>query len=41
MQERARVVGQKLREEDGVAQAVRVIEAICAARPTGSLIGGS
>ena len=41
MQERARAVGQKLREEDGVAQAVRVIEAIRAARPASSLIGGS
>ena len=32
MQERARAVGHTLREEDGVAPAVRVIEAICAAR---------
>jgi len=31
MQERARAVGHTLREEDGVAQAVRVIEAIRAA----------
>jgi len=32
MQERARAVGHTLRQEDGVAQAVRVIEAIRAAR---------
>jgi len=41
MQERARAVGQTLRKEDGVAQAVRIIEAILAARTTSSLIGGS
>jgi sterol 3beta-glucosyltransferase len=41
MQDRARAVGQTLREEDGVAQAVQVIEAILAERPTGSLIGRS
>jgi len=28
MQGRARAIGQKLREEDGVAQAVRIIEEI-------------
>ena len=36
MQERARAVGHTLKEEDGVAQAVRIIETIHAARPTGS-----
>jgi len=41
MQDRARAVGQTLRKEDGVAQAVRIIEAILAARTTSSLIGGS
>ena len=41
MQERARAVGQTLKEEDGVAQAVRIIETMHAARPTGSLLGGS
>ncbi len=41
MQDRAKALGQNLREEDGIAQAVQVIEAICAARPTGSMIGGS
>ena len=41
MQERARAVGHTLKEEDGVAQAVRIIETIHAARPTGSLLGGS
>jgi UDP:flavonoid glycosyltransferase YjiC (YdhE family) len=33
MQERARAVGQHLREEDGIAQAVRIIEAIRATQP--------
>ncbi len=41
MQERARAVGHTLQEEDGVAQAVRIIETIRAARPTSSLLGGS
>ena len=36
MQERARTLGQYLREEDGIAQAVRIIEAI-RATPTGRL----
>jgi hypothetical protein len=36
MQEQARAVGQTLKEEDGIALAVRIIETMHAARPTGS-----
>jgi sterol 3beta-glucosyltransferase len=33
MQERAKALGQHLREEDGIAQAVRIIEAMCVTPP--------